>query len=180
MLDNPLIILLLSTINAQLAAAGIADTPIVQADQPTQQGVFTSPAGYLHKLGDVRRGSPQRSDIWDPMAETEVHTESQVYETTFQISTLAIQTPGNLTQKTASDIANALAYILQSETTIETLNAQGVGMLKISDVRNPYFKDDRDRFEASPNLDFTVCHNQTIITTAPIATDVNFNLISLN
>ena len=40
-----------------------ADTvvvPVLQAYQPTMQGVNTAPALYIHKIGDQRIGSPRR------------------------------------------------------------------------------------------------------------------------
>lgn len=162
MLDNQLIALLISTMIAQEAVAGIPGTPIAQAFQPTQQGVNTSPTAYMYKVGDNRLGSPQRKDIYDPDIEEIVHSEIQQYETTFQINALSTQDPKSITQKTASDILNLIAYILQSQKTVEALNAQGVGILKIGQVRNPYFTDDRDRNEASPSLDFTVVHKQIV------------------
>lgn len=176
MLDNQLFTLILDTVNPQLLAAGIPGVPLVQADQPTQQGVFIEAAAYFHKLGDVRRGTPEKLDIYDPVKQVENHTESQVYETMFQVSSLFTQNPANPTQFTASDVLNLIAYTLQSQMTVESFAAQGVGIYRIGDVPNPYFKDDRARFEGSPNLDFTLTHTQTITTTVPVVTTFNFNI----
>lgn len=177
MLDNALIKLIIATLIAQEATAGIPGTPIKQAFQPTQQGVNTAPTAYLHKLGDRRIGSPFRSDVWDEINEVEIHTELQQYETDFQISALATQDPATPTQYTASDILNLIAYSLQSEYMITTLQAQGVGILRVRDVRNPYFKDDRARNEASPNLDFTVTHKQIVTSQVPVLQSTEFNIL---
>lgn len=179
MLDNALIALVISTISAQEAIAGIPGTPIAQAFQPTQQGVAKTKTAYLHKLGDRRVGSPYRTNIWDADNEVEVHTETQQYETDFQISVLSTQNPSTPEAYTASDIVNLIAYTLQSTKTIETLEAQGVGILRVREVRNPYFMDDRARYEASPSFDFTLTHKQIISSTVGIISDKEFRILSV-
>lgn len=177
MLDNTLIALILQTIMAQEAATGIPGTPIKQAFQPTQQGINTQPTAYLYKIGDERVGYVRRADQWNTACNSMIHTELQQYETTFQFSALATQDPKTPTQYTASDILNLIAYILQSSTTIATLEAQGVGVKHISQVRNPYFTDDLQRNEASPSLDVTFSHKQIITTTTPIIQTTEFQII---
>lgn len=179
MLDNVLIQLILSTIIAGEAAAGIPGTPIKQAFQPTLQGVNTQPTAYLYKVGDRRVGFVSRNDVWDEDTNQMVHTESQIYETTFQISALATQNPKTPTQYTASDVLNLIASILQSSAAVAAFEAQGVGIERITDVRNPYFLDDREQNEAAPNMDFTLSHPQTIITTSPVITGTEFNILTV-
>lgn len=107
---------------------------------------------------------------------TMVHIESQQYESTFQISTLATQNPKTPTQYTASDIANFCAAIMQSSVTLATLLENNVGIERITEVRNPYFKDDRARNEASPSFDFVLTHKQIITTTTPIISATEFDV----
>jgi hypothetical protein len=99
---------------------------------------------------------------------TMVHTEEQQYETTFQLSALATQNPATPTQYTASDICNLCAAILQSSVAIQTFEANGVGIERVTDVRNPYFDDDRQQNSASPSFDYCLTHKQTIKSTTPI------------
>jgi hypothetical protein len=182
-----------------------ADTvvvPVLQAYQPTMQGVNTAPALYIHKIGDRRVGSPRRNSKWvttysqlatesDQGIATEsgigiaadgtqqssmVHTETQRYETTFQLSALATQDPSTPMQLTASDLVNFAAAVVQSDAFIEAIEAQGVGVLKIFDIRNPYFTDDRGQFEASPSFDFVLCHNQTLISQVPVLISETFKI----
>lgn len=179
MLDNELIALVLTTLIAQESIAGISGTPIKQAFQPTQQGANVQPTGYFYKVGDRRRGYPFREDVYDSDQQAMVHTEKQAYETTFQISVLATQNPSTPTQYTASDILNLIAYILQSAQTVAALEAQSVGILHIGDVRNPYFVDDRQRFEASPSLDFTLTHYQVITSTMPVVSTTEYQILTV-
>ena len=92
------------------------------------------------------------------------YTETEQYITTFQASALATQNPADTESLTASDILNLAAYVLQSGATIAALEEQGVGILAISQVRNPYFADDRVRYEASPSFDFQISHKQIVST----------------
>lgn len=179
MLDNALIKLVISTIIAQEAIAGIPNTPVKQAFQPTQQGVNTVPTAYLYKISDNRLGSRAITDKWNVDEQELVHTELQQYETMFQISALATQEPTNATQYTASDIINLIAYILQSESTIAAFNAKGVGILKIGTVRNPYFLNDKHRHEANPSFDFTLTHKQIVSSINGVIQSTEFQVITV-
>jgi len=176
MLDNPLITLLIATIIAGEAVAGIAGTPIQQAFQPTQQGVPFEPYAFMYKVDDKPLGHTERSDKYNSDTGIIVHTETQDYETRMQISALSIQDPDNQTQYTASDILNLIRSILQSDATIQTLEQQGVGMLRVEQVRNASFNNDFGRNEYSPSLDFIVQHKQIITSAAPIVESVEIQL----
>lgn len=177
MLDNDLIRLFAPLITNGLSAAGFGTIPLAQAYQPTQQGIVTTPAVYYSKLGDNRVGSPEQIDVWDSGMSVMQHTQLQQYETTFQIMALVISSPNNTNTFTASDLVNAVAQILQSDNTVSILQASNVGILRISAIRNPYFTDDRDDFEASPSFDFTLTHKQINITTdSVINLPVKFDL----
>lgn len=179
MLDNQIIALVISTVIGQEAIAGITGTPIKQAFQPSQQGANTKPTAYLHKIGDKRYGYPRKNDVWDSENEEMVHQETQQYETTFQVSAWAIQDPKTPSNYTASDILNLIAYILQSSETIAIFEAQGVGIERVTSVRNVYFTDDRGRFEASPSFDFVITHKQLITSTVPKLETTELNVLTI-
>lgn len=179
MFDNPLISLVFSVFSAGFIAMGYTGPTAIafaQNFQPTAQGVNTQNTVYLNKLGDHRYGYLERTNVWDQDAQTMIHTETQFYETMFQINALAIQDAANVNSLTASDIVNLAAAILQSDASRATLIAAGVNILRITDVRNPYFMDDKDRFEADPSFDFTLEHEQVIVSTAPFITDIVVNI----
>lgn len=106
-------------------------------------------------------------------------TETQQYASTFQLSALSTQDPANIESLTASDIANLAAYVLQNSMTIAALEAQGVGILRIPQVRNPYFTDDRQRYEASPSFDFTLTHKQIVTTVVPVINSKELQVLSV-
>ena len=67
----------------------------------------------------------------------------------------------------ARDLAQLTADILQSDLAIAQLSAQNVGVYRITDVREPYPTNDRDRFELSPSFDVTLTSLRVLNFTAP-------------
>ena len=168
MTDNQLILLFLPIINAGLVADGFTGVVVSQMDQPTQQGIFTGPAVYFQKIYDHRYGWGMTYAKWNALLEIEQNHEPQWHETTFQVSTLVTQDPLNPTMYTAADLANEVASIMQSESTRVILMSQNVGLLRISEITNPYFQNDRDQFQATPTFDFILTHLQTRVSTIPV------------
>lgn len=108
-----------------------------------------------------------------------VRITTQQKASKFQATALATQDPAATESLTASDIANLGCFVMQSVPTIQALEAQGMGILYIPDVRNPYFTDDRLRYEASPSFDFTLTHKQTIILSAQVITETVLQVLSV-
>lgn len=163
MTDNDLIKAFKPIISNLLTANGIADCPVLAANQPTRQGVALNKAVYFTKLSDKRYGFLKRSDLLDLPNNKFTHTETQPYETTFQINALSIQPTNNTNYLTASDLVNLVSSIMQSDYAREELRKAGVSILRVTDVRNPYFIDDKDRYEASPSFDFTLLYNRNLV-----------------
>jgi len=166
--DNQVIKVLYSILRAGLTEYGFPLVALKQSNQPTQQGVNRLPTVYFFKVSDRRYGFLKSEDKWNADTQVMVHTESQTYESIFQLSALAIQDPKDTDSITASDLVSYAASILQSDLTVQALLAEGIGILRITDIRNPYFKDDRDQFEASPSFDFTLVYDRTRVTQSPV------------
>lgn len=179
MFDNQLISLIINTIIAQEAELGINGLPIYQAFQPTQQGVDKETSLYLYKIRDEKYGFATIANFWDEQQNKMIHTEEQRYQTTFQFSCLSIQNPENVNQKTASDILNLIVYILQNNKTIDIFKNNGIGILRINDIKNTYFLDDFNRYEAIPSFEFSVMHKQTIISNTNKIEFNEINIISI-
>lgn len=176
MLDNELIILLIEIITAGLATYDLEDVVVKQSNQPTQQGANTGRTVYLSKLNDKRYGFLKREDVWNDLTESFDHTETQVYESVFQINAFAFQNPADTASLTASDLCNIVAAILQSDATLKTFFENDVGILRITDVRNPYFHNDADNFQASPSFDFTLTYKRVKTTQESKISDVRYGL----
>lgn len=175
--DNQLIQLFLPIINAGLLADGFTNVTVKQSNQPTMQGINTTPTVYFFKVNNKRYGYLGRDDTWN--GSQMVHTELQYFETVFQVSALVLQNPKFTSLPTASDLVNEVASIMQSDNTRAILNSSGVGILRISDILNPYFVDDKDNFEASPSFDFTLVYENTRTSTTPIINTFVPNFIAI-
>lgn len=162
---------LTALINATIKAGFQAQVPplnypVAAAYQPTQQAVPSTPVVYLYKVGpDQRYGFLKREDIWD--GSKFVHTETQIYTSTYQAMALFPQTAGNTTSDTAADLVETVAAILQSDAGRAQLQTKKVGILRVQAIRNIPFVDDKGRNEFAPSFDFTVTHTDVRISQTP-------------
>ncbi|QRE00523.1 hypothetical protein [Burkholderia phage BCSR129] len=165
--DNALIKLLADTIDDGLARMGRAGIFCVQKNQPAQQGTASGPTVYLQKLFDSRYGWPVRKQVWNDQLGRFDIKYLQHYQTDFQISALVVQDPSDLSLPTASDLVNDVAMWLAIPEIIAGWKQQEVNVLRTTQVRNPYFTDDRDRREASPSFDITLTHWREVVIGVP-------------
>lgn len=177
MTDNQLIVLLASQLDAAVVSGGW-NYLTIQKDQPTQQGVPFDGAVFFQKLFDHPYGSPMLSKVSNYPTMTFTETDEQWYETHFQISALVTQDPTNLSLPTASDVANYVKMYLASRASRSVLMAQNVGTLRVTEVRDPAFQDDRERFEYHPNFDIVLTHIRTIELTIPGTNDVRGAIVA--
>lgn len=158
------------------AAPGLSGVKLARSFQSRQQGASSSAYAYFFKIGDHRHGSPARKDAYDTQAGTFTHTETQQYESTYQFSAWVPQDPKDVTGLTESDILNTVSSIIQSDAIISAFNAAGVGILRVTDVRNPYIVDDHDQFEAVPSFDVILTHKRTSVSTIPAVATYESNV----
>lgn len=176
MTDNAMIALLLTLLRDGLAAAGVLGVKVKQSYQPTQQGAESGPAVYLHKIGDVPRGAASVAERWDAVSQAQIRIEAQEFETTWQIDALTPQDPANVTALTATDVVNAAVMIMQSRAVRELLTSNGLGILRIVNVRAPFVTDDSDRQASAPNFEFTITHTRTLRTPVPVVETTEYRL----
>lgn len=177
MLDNQLIAALRKTILDGAVLAGLPDRIAVkQSNQPTQQGAEIGPALYLSKISHNRYGWPACSEYFDADAGVMRRITGQVYQTSFQINALVKQEPSNIASLTASDVLDKVATLLTGPTGRGALRAAGIGVLRVTDVRNPYFKDDEGRFEASPSFDIVLTHKTETVSDIDAVTTTEINI----
>lgn len=110
-----------------------------------------------------------RHDKWDEVTETFTHTEVQPTEYHIQLTGYAkpLPAPAALPPMTPGDIAKLGARILRSDAGRQQLRALGFGIERITDVRQPYQKDESDQFTANPSFDFVLTFNQAETTLQP-------------
>jgi hypothetical protein len=177
--DNTLFSLIADTLDAGSALAGWNYVTVAR-DQPSPQGAVTAPTIYLERQFDDRYGWPAVQSQYNPPNPntppnpqgTYTKTEVQWIEAHFQVSAMVIQDPSNLALPTALDVVRYLAQYMNARPIVKSLSRQsGVNVLKAGTVRNPWDKDDRDIFEATPSFDLIVQYQAELVFTVP-ATNV--------
>lgn len=161
---------------AMQAAPDLAGVKLKRNFQSRQQGADSTAYVYFVKLGDRRYGHPERRDVWNTQTATFDHAEIQQYESTYQFSAWIPQTPQDVTSLTESDILNIVSGIIQSDALLAAFQAAEVGILRVTDVRNPYIVDDRDQFEAVPSFDVILTHKRTSVSTIPAVVTYDANV----
>lgn len=148
---------------------GLNNVAVLRAYQPTTQGRDDGIAVYMSKVLDQRIGHPERFDKYRYETDDFLHTETQWYESTFQIMAMVEENPSDADSLTATDILSRTAYILQSDSGLASLTSKGLKPLRITTIRTPYFTNDKGQFEASPSFDIILTHKQSVTSVNPAA-----------
>jgi hypothetical protein len=175
--DNTLFALIADALDAASALAGW-NYVTVQRDQPSPQGAVTAGTVYLERQFDDRYGWPAASSQYNPFVGpsqpgvlpqgTYTKTELQWIEARFQVSAMVIQNPADLTIPTALDVVRQAAQYMNARSIVKALKrTNGVSILKVGQVRNPWDKDDRDIYEATPSFDLVVQYQAELVFTIP-------------
>ncbi len=172
MLDNELIELFLPIVQNGLIAQGYTNVAVVSSAQPVQQGINSTPTAFFQKLSTKRYGFPRAEYVWDSLNNVENYVMKYFLETEFKFMALSRADPSDIAAPTASDILDAIATTLQTDTTVFYLKSQGVGILRITQESAPYFSDDMDRFEQAPYLSFVLTHVNYVQSAVPAASTV--------
>lgn len=176
--DVDLIKVFSSIIEKSLFDIDLQDVPVVQLDQPTQQPRGTSGV-FFTNLYDVRIGWKSSDIKYDEVNDCFLFTERQHMEALIQISVLYPFFPDKdnaITKRTAKDIANYLAQKLNSDNSIFIFNSVGIGVLRISDIRQQSFDNDRDQFEFMPSFDLNIVYNRKINQKVPKIKDIVYDI----
>lgn len=164
-----------STLLAQFATrAGMNDVEVETVYQGQTIGPPAGPTVTMQSIINRRIGAVRRHErLLDPL--TFQHEETQWWESTLQIGTLARRDPNDpafLTLPTAMDICKAASNILQSDAGLALLAAQRVRPLRITDVRNLQWVNESDQYEAMPSFDLVLSYPEIILGTTPAAQSV--------
>jgi hypothetical protein len=183
MTEKEMYILLQSIItDGLLTVFSLPNVDVRQGDQPTIQGTPSGPAVILTNQPARRFGFLKRADEWNTGSQTMVHTETQIMTTQFQVGALwpqDVQAVDAETSPTAADLVNYVARIIQSDAGREALRAGGATILRVTDIQNPNFKDERDQFESSPSFLFTLCHQFVDVSTTPVVDHADPDLVAI-
>ena len=177
--------LIRSVLKRGMASMGLGSVTVKQQYQPRQVGIEEGPTLYFFKVVSPRYGYPSRKDRYNSDSNTFAHQETIWRTPTYQVSGYSIRTqmrfkdwgfaPGKnnfnrgnfsstLPLLTASDIVERAADVLQTSSTRLALLERNVGIIRITDVRESYFTNERRRYEQNPSFDFQLSYRHTITT----------------
>jgi hypothetical protein len=166
--DNQLIRIVASALDAAVVAGGFNNEgdplPVIQLDQPTQQGTPTAAAIFFQNISDNHYGWPSTTKVLDNSTPPNfIYAETQLCESTFQISGLVKQDPSDIDRPTAKDVVTYMKMYIGSSYMAQQFQAvNGIGILRVTDVRNPSFEDDSHQYEYRPSFDITFCYRKII------------------
>jgi hypothetical protein len=158
------------------AQPGLAAVALARKYQPRQHGANTGPIVYFFKIGDHNHGSPRREDLYNEAGVIFDQTQRQLVETTYQLAAWVPQNPADVAALTESDVLNIVSAIMQSDAILAAFRGAGVGIQRVTDIRNPYFVDERDRFEAEPSFDIVLTHYRNLSSTLPAVDTFEANI----
>ena len=171
MTDNQLAILFRAQLLAGLARHGLSAVPVVASYQPTSEGRVTEAAIYFFALPESRHGWQGRRRKVNLQTHKIDTTEVQIIQGGFQVFALAPQDPQNLALPTAKDLVNIAAMICNSQVFAQAMHRAGVGVQRVTEIRNPYFVNDQGQFEASPSFDIKITHQRSLSEITPVVDD---------
>lgn len=150
-----------------IAETGLTDAVIQQAQQPTQQSAPDPEFITMHRIHSRRYGWTEKKSQYNLGNNNFDAVDTQLIEATFQAQAFKTINP-SVSSLTPYDMALVLAGIMQLDATLDSLRTSGLNIYRITDVRVPYFVDDRQRVEQTPSFDFTLVHERAITSTVPV------------
>lgn len=158
-----------SVLDTGLATAGFT-VLVTQSFQPTRQGAPLIPAVVFTKIATRRFGfQGQQYVLVTGNPDTFQKTEVQYLRPTYQLSGLMNQNPVDSNSFTAYDVLDACAMILQSAEGRAAFKLVGIGIDRVTDIREPHSLDDSDRFTADVSFDFTLSYRNELASIIPSA-----------
>lgn len=175
MTANETLAILISAVSTIMAQTGMP-VDVQAAFQPTNQGTQVAPFIAIHYVSSRRYGFPQVVETYNASTTSFDRVESYILEETYQFTAYAMADPANTTPPTAYDYAKRAAAVLQSAQLRGILLKYGIGFQRVTDIRTPFFIDDRERQEMSPSFDFTITREETVNYSVPVVVDTEIDI----
>lgn len=170
--DNNIWADMVALLNEALNAKNITGMTVMRANQPLD--VTGKSLVLISKVNGRRYGWRGRhSKI---VAGTLQHVENYYKEMRFQITVLKKIDMNNLSDITATDIADMLVDYLLSSKGLKSLRTKGYMPLRILDVREPVTVNESDNYQIHPNFDLICYVQQTLNEQQEKVQGYSFNL----
>jgi hypothetical protein len=163
MTDNQVIAALISAIEAGFTLFNVENVEVLGNYQPTQQGGPDGDAIFIHKLPSKHYGHPIEKNVPNESGGFD-QTRTFIRLSNWQINAQATVDPADVNARTASDLVQTAADILNMPEARASLDAAGIGLERVTNIRVTYVKNEKDRFEGEPSFDITLNHSKTYST----------------
>lgn len=133
---------------------------VLQLYQPTNQGPQDKGGIFLQKLFDVEYGWQHHKTA--KKDQRFVQEIGQYINTTFRVSCLLTQSMNTVQRLQPLDVLRKVKMRLGAPGSIQEMLSQGVNILRITHIQNPFFTDESQRFEAMPYFDVVLCRRDCL------------------
>jgi len=174
--DNDLITLLIKNLTAGLTLRGYRLFDVTQSYQPTQQGIPTSNTVFIHKITDVRRGSPGQSEEFDATAQVLRRTTTEIIESSYQVSGSSVYDYTDPLAITPADLVKAAARVTQSPEFQDELVRHQANILRVGTVTGVDISAAGPGYEQRPVFDITINHTDVDVIEIPYLTSTIYRM----
>ncbi|MEX9216283.1 hypothetical protein AB7Z50_18530 [Providencia rettgeri] len=154
MTDNDVDIAIRKQLLIQLAEQGIT-IPVKAGFQSSKQGREENMVMFFPISENGYGWQGRKYDIQGRNAN---HQENQLSEKTYQVQALI----SRFDDYTAGDVTAIVRMVVNSLPFVTTLKQQGIGVQRASNIRRPYFLNERGDYEQNPSFDFNVTFKRTV------------------
>ncbi len=173
MLDNPLIILIRTSLLAGLKNRGYDDINVWQSYQPTQQGTSSDKTLYIHKITNGNHGFAGNQEIYDEQNEVIKRITTEILTPTYQVSSTVVYDENEPFAMTAGDLVYLAFSVMQSTEFQNLLLAQDVNIFRAGSIKNITVPSDKAGHEDRPTFDIQITHKNIYTTEVPVVKSVH-------
>lgn len=180
--ENAIYEVIMPYIRDKIAGYGVSELNVLQAYQPNITGRLSAPTLSMFNVnyrfhGWGRREYPKG---FDPITRTLEKKVIQKMETIIQMNVTAPRLgPGIEAQPiyiTAADIATSIVILMQSSDFVQHLLKHNMKILRITDMRNLRFFDERDNHNSLISFDVTIIHDHVSVVSVPFAEPIDYDI----
>lgn len=167
MKDNDLIMLIRLELISALNKFGYSNVNILHSSQLNQEEKPTGPTLYIHKVTDVRYGSPQHNEQYNCDLQRMERTTTEINISTYQIHSFFIYDTSDPSALTMSELVRTAARAMQLPEFQKALIKNGVNIMRIDKVNYVDSDNKSIDYEEKPFFNFQINHKDIYTTEIP-------------
>jgi hypothetical protein len=175
--DDQVITILRSTLLQGFSDQNLSfEIDVEQAYQVIDDNADSQTTVYIHKLDGNNMGWPGTRQVFNEATDQYDTITTFQGQVTYQFSAFTLRDPLESNYMSANNILELTFRIMQTPSTVATLQLSNISMQRIMNISQAYFDDDRKLFEQSPTFQVVLSYEQTIGGTVPKAYPVELSI----